>query len=227
MKYPDVLGEMETMDLVAHGRSIARYGDGEFKMIRGASIKSQMFHPALSRRLAGILKSPGGFCLVGIPNIHSATPKEVFWRKQAHNADLLSPSDKYVSSFITRPDSAPWIDVPEYWSLLESLWVGHAVTLVRGSSKSLIAADLVGARQVAEIVPARQHAFAEYQSIVERVRVCGNKRVLLCLGPSATVLAFDLCAHGYHAVDLGHVGMFLHKHRRGDPMTVLEADKPQ
>jgi hypothetical protein len=28
-----------------------------------------------------------------------------------------------------------------------------------------------------------------------------------------------------HAIDLGHVGMFLRKRRRGEPMTVTAADK--
>jgi hypothetical protein len=35
----------------------------------------------------------------------------------------------------------------------------------------------------------------------------------------------DLCAKGVHAIDLGHVGMFLRKARAGRPMTVTTEDK--
>jgi hypothetical protein len=112
--YPKVLGELETMRLVASGRSIARYGDGELKMAgRSAGIKSQQWHPDLQQRLLDILQDSGD-CLVGIPNIFSDTPKTDFWPKYIWSAELLVDRP-YVSSFITRPDSAPWINTPEYW----------------------------------------------------------------------------------------------------------------
>lgn len=211
--YPLVLGEVETLHRVCEGRSIARYGDGELKMCGGSGIKSQMPNAQISKRLREILQHSGE-CLVGIPNIRSETPKNAFWGKYMAHADLLADR-LYVSSFITRPDSAPWINTPEYWRQLESLWVGQDVTLVRGSTKSLIAEDLVGARRVTEVIAARQHAWVEYESLLERIGT--PSRALICLGPTATVMAVDLCAKGVHAVDLGHIGMFLRKVRRGEP----------
>jgi hypothetical protein len=38
-------------------------------------------------------------------------------------------------------------------------------------------------------------------------------------------MAVDLCAIGIQAIDLGHIGLFLRKHRRGEPMVVTQADK--
>jgi hypothetical protein len=220
--YPSVTGERETLDRVLDGASIARYGDGEFKMAsHGASIKSQRGHPELTRRLRAILEDSGA-CLVGIPNIRSATPKVEFWGKYMRYADLLADRP-YVSSFITRPDSAPWIDTPEYWATVESLWRGRDVTLVRGSTKSLVAEDLASARTVTEIVAPRQHAWAEYASLLERIGT--PERVLLCLGPTATVMAVDLCAKGVQAIDLGHLGLFRRKHLRGEPMWLSKEDK--
>lgn len=219
--YPQVLGESETLDRVLAGESIARYGDGEFKMCRGSGIKSQEWHPELGGRLEKILHDSGA-CMVGIPNIHSDTPKSDFWDKYTRSAILLA-NRPYVSSFITRPDSAPWINDDDYWRRLESLWVGQDVTLVRGSGKSLTAEDLVDAREVTEILAPRQHAFAQYGELLKRIG--RPKRVLICLGPTATVMAVDLCARGIHAVDLGHVGMFLRKRRRGEPMWVSDKDR--
>ena len=176
-------------------------------------------------RVAGFLQQilrHSGDCLVGIPNIHSATPKAAFWQTQLRFARYLVDRT-YVSSFITRPDSAPWINTEAYWTRLQSLWVGQAVTLVRGSAKSLTAADLVGACAVTEILAPTQHAWANYAELLERIG--RPARVLLCVGPTASVLAVDLCYRGSHAIDLGHVGMFLRKHRRGAPMVVTAEDK--
>ena len=234
-KYPQVTNESDTLDLVLAGRSIARYGDGELKFSRGGpkdGIKSQVADPYLSKRLREILANSGD-CLVGIPNIHgvrtypqSTDQKVQHWTAYLRFAGNL-PERKYVSAFITRPDSAPWINTPEYWERLSSLWRGKDVTLVRGSGKSLTGERLGewGAGTVTEIAAPRQHAWAEYDDIVKRVLAVKPKRVLICLGPTATVMAVDLCAKGIHAIDCGHVGMFYRKHVEGQPIEVTDEDK--
>lgn len=222
MTFPHVLDEFATLELVRAGRSLARYGDGEFHLCDGVPAKAQRPDPTLATRLRSILRDSGD-CLVGLPNLHSESPKRTFWSAFASYAVLTSPRP-YVSSFVTRPDSAPWINTPLYWSLLESLWVGLDVTLVRGdSAKALQVSDLIGAKSVREIVCPRRDAFASYDAILERVGT--PARALICLGPTATVLAVDLCARGVQAIDLGHAGMFLRKVRNGEPLIVTAADK--
>lgn len=220
--YPVVRSEHETLALVMRGASLARYGDGEFHLCDGRPAKAQQVASRLQDRLRAILREPGG-CLVGIPNLHSQTPKADFWRPFTTYARLLG-AGPYASSFVTRPDSAPWINTSAYWQQLESLWVGQDVTLVRGDSvKALQPSDLTGARSVREVIGPRKDAFADYGAILERIGT--PARALLCLGPTATVLAVDLCARGVHAVDLGHVALFLRKYRHGEPMIVTDADK--
>lgn len=224
-RYPQVLGEFETLNRVLAGESLARYGDGELKMAaHGASIKSQPGDSVLTERLRKILVRSGS-CMVGIPNVFSATPKSPFWDKYTSHRflSLLDDRRKYVSSFITRPDSAPWINTEAYWTALESLWLGRDVTLVRGSTKSLTAEDIVSAHTVREIVAPRQGAWAEYENLLERIGT--PERVLICLGPTATVMAVDLCEKGVHAIDLGHVGMFRRKWLRGEPVVVTDVDR--
>jgi hypothetical protein len=219
--YPFVTNEYASLHHVVHGRSLARYGDGEFALCAGRSIPCQRGDAGLQARLRDILRESGD-CLVGIPNLHSDTPKTAYWHKYQAASRYLTPR-LYLSAFITRPDSAPWIDTPAYWALLESLWIGQDVTLVRGSARSLTKDDLVGAGRVTEILAPRQDAWANYPALLEQIGT--PSRVLLCLGPTATVLAVDLCAKGVHAIDLGHVGLWLKKHRRGEPMVRTEADK--
>ena len=221
MAYPSVLGEMETLALVAGGASIARYGDGEFALAEGRSIRPQRHAAGLAERLRSILLGDCGSCLVGIPNIQSRTPKAKFWEKYTRCAALLSAECDYVSSFITRPDNAPWIDQPAYWQQIESLWRDRDVTLVRGDNPngtgavSLVASDLLSAHSVTEVIAPGVNAWADYEHILRRI---GTPRIaLLCLGATATVLAVDLCRRGVHAIDLGHAGMFLHQ-RAGIPV---------
>lgn len=229
--YPEVRSEEETLRRVSAGASIARYGDGEFKICRGGDAVAQACTPTISRRLREILVESGS-CMVGIPNLNTDAvalmndQKREFWTGHQWASAFLSPRP-YASAFITRPDSAPWIDTPEYWRQVEALWLGRDVTLVRGSSKGLSSEDLMGAGLITEIICPRQQAFAEYDAIVERVMASKTKRALLCLGPTATVLAVDLAGRGIHAIDLGHIALFLRKFRRGEPMTLSKDDKSQ
>lgn len=228
--YPPVRDEFETMRRVVAGASLSRFGDGEFKHCADQRNVSQEHDARLSRRLREILLDSGP-CMVGIPNLNPEAlalmteQKREWWSGHRHAARWLDASRSYASAFITRPDSAPWIDTADYWAQIESLWAGRDVTLVGGSQKSLQPEDLASARHVRHVVAARQHAFSEYPQLLERIG--RPERALLCLGPTATVLAVDLCARGVHAIDLGHIALFLRKHRRGEAMTLTKDDKSQ
>lgn len=222
--YPQVLSEFETLERVVAGASLSRFGDGELRQADHAvNIKPQVKDSALTSRLRGILQDSGN-CLVGIPNILDRGPKDAHWRTYAGYCRLLSDRT-YGSAFITRPDSAPWINDDRYWDLMQSLWLDRDVTLVRGAQKSFTKDELMlcGARNVHEVLCKPQDAWSDYDAIMREVGT--PERVLLCLGPTATVMAVDLCAKGVHAIDLGHAGMFWKKRRRGEPMVRTEADK--
>lgn len=229
-EYPAVLGEMKTLDLVLDGCSIARFGDGEFALSEGRSIRPQRADPILAGRLRSILRGDAWPCLVGIPNIVSKTPKAAFWAKyRARFAAELNQETAYVSSFITRPDNAPWVDTPAYWQKINALWADKDVTLVRGDDPngtgaiSLLPSDLSSARSVTEVIAPGVNAWAQYDAILERVGT--PKTALLCLGATATVMAVDLSRRGVHAIDLGHVGLFLHRHHAGLPMQRTREEK--
>lgn len=222
MGYPRILSEAETLEAVIGGKSLARYGDGELKIIRGGSLKAQPYHPLLAKRLREILARSGD-CLVGLPTLNPHSPKIRYWRSFAANVQTWTTPRVYGSSLITRPDSAPWIDTDTYWRRLEDLWRGREVTLVRGGTKSFTAECLPGVGKVREILAPRREAWADYDELLD---IIGRpERALLCLGVTATVLAVDLCARGVHAVDLGHAGMFYKKWVAGIPRRVTQADK--
>lgn len=221
MNWPIVLSEDETLDRVIAGESIARFGDGEFNLIFEGLCKTQRYEAPIGASLKAILSK--GNCLVGIPR-QGIGPKAKFWQRYNGSPIIkLLKKDVYGSAFITRPDSAPWIDRDDYWDKVRSLWDGKRVTLVRGSVKSLTGEMLKGAKAVNEIVCPNKNAYSGYQGIIDKI--ADDRIVLLCLGATATIMAYELSLRGQQAVDLGHVGMFLGKHERGESMEVTEADR--
>lgn len=222
MKWPVVWDEDKTIDAVLSGMSIARFGDGEFNLAVGGNCITQKHSAKIQSSLRDILLNPGK-CLVGIPRLDG--PKKKFWQQYCRH-DILSlfGRNSYASAFITRPDSAPNIDRDDYWNKIRRIWSRKKVTLVRGSEKSLTADMLDDTIDVREIVVPKKNAF-EYASRPEFKIGNGSDIVILCCGPAATVLAYALNISGFHAVDLGHIGMFLRKHIRREPMIVTKEDK--
>ena len=207
-KYPEILSEDLTLDIAAT-KSIARFGDGEWRCAVGGGCTSQRPDVALSRELQHILLRPNG-CVVCLPNIFNGCPRKVSWMRYTEEKYVKYCGAKtYGSAFITRPDNAPWIDRPDYWARVHGLWRGAEIVLVSGDKKS-ITTDMIGteALSVREVIGPRQHAYAEIDRIEEEIGKT-SARVLLCLGTTATVLAYRLSVKGIHAIDLGHIGMFM------------------
>jgi hypothetical protein len=68
---------------VLAGKSIARYGDGEFNHVRGGKNVSQVADPRLTEEITRVLVEPCKPLIVGIPTIDDRNPKVANWRKYA------------------------------------------------------------------------------------------------------------------------------------------------
>lgn len=208
-----VMGEMETLDKVLQGWSLGRLGDGELSHLRGRKNVSQIAVPALTAELKKFVVSPPKNCIVGVPTLDPRSPKLANWQRLAPAfAGFMNEKVKYGSAFISRPDSAPWIDVPDFYDKIESLWKGQEVTLVangeRSFSKEMLLAQ--GAKDVNWVQCSYRDSYAQIDRIEQECLAAG-RRTIMCAGPTATVLAARLARQGLHAIDLGHGGMF---HRR-------------
>jgi len=61
-------------------------------------------------------------------------------------------------------------------------------------------------RSILRIICPSKNAYSKYSEILRIVKKQEkSKAVLIALGPTATVLAYDLTIAGYHAVDIGHI----------------------
>ncbi len=145
MHYPRVSNEALTLKKAVTGMSLARFGDGELRLCRGESSISQKWSAGIQTELRRILTEGDNRYLPCIPNLNpneleDVTPRHYFWSQyeKPRYTHLYNPDTLYGSSFVTRPDNAPWIDRESYWEQFEGLWRHKRVLLAAGILKSLI-----------------------------------------------------------------------------------------
>ena len=90
----------------------------------------------------------------------------------------------------------------------KELWKNRKVLLVEGEYiRSGINNDLFdGVEELRRIICPSQNAFDLYNEILSAIlENADGDLVLLALGPTATVLAYDLALQGIQAIDLGQI----------------------
>jgi hypothetical protein len=209
--YPKVIGEFDTVRKLKEGFSIARYGDGEFKMADGEGYRREKANRGITRELMSILHQPKGECLVGIPTMDRAGAKYENWeRHKKRFTRMVSKSVQYYSSFITRPDSAPWINTVEFAELMQSLWSGKKVAVVCEPANSILKVVKLSARKIVHIQCPSYSAYASIGNFMDSILQSRPEIALLSVGPTATCLAHRL-SHKVQAIDIGSSGGFLFK----------------
>jgi hypothetical protein len=210
--YPAVAGEFETIDKVLSGYSLSRYGDGELKVLYGAGYSREPKNRRLTEELRASFLTPHERCLVGIPTMDPAGPKYQNWTRHAARFNAIAvPGYPYVSAFVTRPDSAPWISCREYVEKVQAIWAGKRVAVVCEESGSMVRTVKRAAASVVHITCRRHRAYARIEKMEDKVLRAEPDVAILCAGPTASCLANRLAARGIHAVDLGSAGQFLGK----------------
>lgn len=206
--WPRVLGEVETVERLAAGASIARFGDGEMKCAKGLGYSSQRPDPALAAELRRILLDPAPGCLPAIPTMDARSPRYAFWPKHAARfRTILDLKRVYGSAFIGRPDVSPWIDTPDYVRRLFALWRNKTVAAVAPEESSLWAV-VPEARSVVCPLTDAYRAIDELETRISRV---APQIALISAGPTATCLADRLARRGIQALDIGKMPRWLAK----------------
>ena len=213
----------ETIDKIIKDKvSITRFGDGEFDMIYGIGMNYQKYDADLAKRLEEIIISQDDGIIIGIPNVvnleycdkYTGFATE-FWPKWINKykfklVRLLKRNRKYYSAQITRfyLDYKDKSNVAEYVKKMKKIWDKKDVVIIEGEQSRLgIGNDLFdNMKSIQRIICPSENAFEIYDKIYnEALKIDKNKLVLLALGPTATVLAYDLFKAGYQAIDIGHV----------------------
>jgi len=219
-----ILSSDETLDeIIYHNKSIVRYGDGEFNILNKRKRCSyQRINGKLSERLKEVLQSNEEGLLIGISDsINTKNLKKLngefrgifkrfVYRNKFSLLKLLDRNKQYYSANISRfyiyykNRSQSY----NYVKKLKKLWNNRDILIVEGEQTRLgVNNDLFNnTRSIERILCPTENAFNVYDKIVnETVKNDRNKLVLISLGPTATVLAYDLYKQGFQAIDIGHV----------------------
>jgi glycosyltransferase family protein len=206
--------------LITENKSVCRFGDGEFELLEGRSIGFQQNSSLLEERLKEILISDNEDILICIPHyfwysvkkcnelIKSYTRKTISAKRSDYEKLLLANKQYYATEFtqlyMTYNED---VNLSEYFERLKAIWDNRDVTLIQGEgiTKSFLFNIFENAKSVSYIYGPAKNAFSEYHNILNTAKsINKNQLILIILGPTATVLAYDLAKLGYQALDIGH-----------------------
>ncbi len=222
-KFPlHILTDDETVtEIIMNHKNVSRFGDGEFKVIFGTGNKFQNPNSKLGERLYEVLTSQEDRVLVCIPRVLISTDyctkdAAYFWhhhvtinRHRWHT--ILSLNKIYGQASFTRfyMDYKDKSKCSHLFSHIKQIWDNRNILVVEGEHSCLgVGNDLFdNASSIRRLICPSQNAFDKYEMILETTIKNTRKDdlVLIALGMTATVLAFDLCKYNIHAIDIGHI----------------------
>ena len=220
-KPPVVMDVESSISYIVENKcSVARYGDGEMKLIMGKDISFQKCHLDLQERLKDILRGKDSNLIVCIPGVFGSLSiyndhDRKYWREYlSRNRKMwykcIDKQRFYYDAFVSRC-YLPYRDksnADKYFQLWKKLWKGKDVLIVEGAKTRFgIGNDLLDdAHSIKRILGPVKDAYSCYDALFQEVKKAPKDvLVLLALGPTATVLAADLNREGYHAIDIGHL----------------------
>ncbi|MDE6603088.1 MAG: GT-D fold domain-containing protein [Lachnospiraceae bacterium] len=230
---PKIADVDRTVEILLKDRKcLARFGDGEFELMCGRRRAAfQDVDEKLGQRLREALSSENENLLIAIANnygkldkytdedaeaIRSYMSKKV--RKE--HMKLLDSERQYYDAYLSRP----YIiyrnkkNAGKRFDNIRKIWDGQDVLIVEGEyTRFGVGNDLLdNAAVVSRVLAPGKNAFSRYKEIVDEVRKQGrNKLILAVLGPTATVLAYDLAEEGYWVIDIGQLDVEYEWYLRG------------
>ena len=218
-----ILDDIDTIKLITSSSvSICRFGDGEFKwlLMDETSPGFQDNSYELSKRLKEILTSKNDKILICIPkNLQyikdAKNTDKWFWRK------FINDYGKKISIFLDSKKVYGNTNLTRFYigyksknmakirlQNLKSIWNEKNILIVEGEYTRLgVGNDLLNnAKSVKRLICPSKNAFFKYDKILDTIKsVFDGDLILIALGPTATVLAYDLALSGYQAIDIGHI----------------------
>lgn len=221
-KAPKLASIRDTIQYVLDtGCSVSRFGDAEMKVLHQDNITYQTNSKELCNRLIEVLNKPIPqhiTCLIdAFDNLdkYDAHHKK-FWRW--HLSYYRSTWYKYLLKdrlyynthmsrcYMMYKDKS---HAGEYFDMLKRIWKGKKILLVEGQKSCLgVGNDLFeGCKRIKRILGPQVSAFSKYDEILNEILKFPTQEwlVIMALGPTACVLAYDLAKKGYQAIDIGNV----------------------
>lgn len=223
IKLPKVTDAQNTIKtLYSSNKSMVRFGDGEFNLIEGRDIGFQKASPLLAKRLAEVLACDDENIMVGIPNIFGnldgyCQHVRSYWREflpknRQRIYSLLNLDKTYYDACFTgyaiQSVDADEENLEKYYAEIRKIWDNRDIVFIKGKDTEIYTNDIYdNAKSVKYIYAPKAHAFEHYDEILAQARQESKDCLfIIVLGPTATVLAYDLAKLGFQALDMGHLG---------------------
>lgn len=224
-KIPDIDSADKAIDkIINEHKSLSRFGDGEFAiMFNRNRPKFQEINNRLGERLKEIIKDDSPELIVAIADNYGDLSKysneaAIGIREymtssvRSEHMSILDMNRKYYDSYLTRPyiiyrDKDKHVMKAKF-DHIKRIWDGKKLLVIEGyHTRFGVGNDLISnASDVKRILAPDKNAFSVYEKILDTATKYGMDRlILVILGPTATVLSYDLAKKGYWAVDIGQV----------------------
>ncbi len=224
-KIPTIIDAEKTIELIIKDhKSLSRFGDGEFEMMLFRDRpKFQLVDNRLSNRLKEIIRTNLANHILAIADNYGDLSKYTDdaangirkYLKPTVRMDHMKYLDmhrSYYDAYLSRPyimyRNKDYEYVKQKFDLIKSIWEKQNLLVIEGKHTRFGVGNdlLLNAQDVKRIIVPDKNAFSAYDCILKKARVYAKDRLVLAIiGPTATVLAYDLAKEGYWAIDIGQV----------------------
>ena len=218
---PDIRDTEETIEYLLKTRcSMSRLGDGEFDQFSGGGDNYQRNDRELCGKLREILHSnvPNHIVCVtnAIVSLEERTEENIaYWKeylksnrhKFYKNIDMNKTYYNTSATRVYKLLANKELAGPRFekW---KQLWENEDVIFIEGKDTRIgVGNDLFSnTKSIRRIIGPAENAFDKWKELLHEAEKF-EKSVLfiLALGPTATVLSYELAKAGYRALDLGHI----------------------
>lgn len=209
--------------IIKEKKSLSRFGDGELEIMQHRDRPwFQKMDNKLSERLQTIFQCKNEQIIIALSDDFGSLEqyKEQMadgireYLGNGRRNELMKVVDLnrvYYDAYVTRPyiiykDKR---HAQRIFKLFKQVWKNRDILLVEGNWAYIgIRNDLFeGANNIRRIIAPSENAYSKYDRILSMVKehTIKDTLVLVSLGPTATVLAYDLTIEGIQALDIGQL----------------------
>lgn len=209
-------------ELLNNSKGLVRFGDGELSIMEGGHINFQTPNRELGKKLEEVILNPINNCYIGVPDeinlidfSRQTERSQKFWVQHVYKERdnwmrYLKNDQIYLTTNVTRPYMrfANKEKSKKYFDEIRKLWDEKDIVMIEGAGTRLgIGNDLFSnCKSIRRIICPERDAFNVYEDILkEAMKLEKHTPVFLALGPTATILGYELCKAGYLAYDIGHI----------------------
>lgn len=208
-------------ELIKSEKSITRFGDGELQLINGIDIPFQKYCPEIQKKLTEILKSNDENFMVAIPKVLYSDLSNAnfiaknFWRKNGkYFREILDKYINYNQVYFSAESSICYAlyqkyNFDEYFFNIRKIFQNQNIILIANedifTNIKFNIFDQV--KNLEHIIAPKKNAFFDYDVILKNALSSPLKDAffVIILGPTATILAYDLYKNKRRALDFGHI----------------------